>query len=369
MSVRRQHIDREDLSRMRSEYSGRADRAGALPATGWTQFATLVRRRRRGGPARAQRDGARHRRRQPAGRARARCCSRGTTSADSCSSPTTARARAATSREPAASPGLPLVPAARQVIVIGARRAGSTATETEEYFALRPRGSQLGAWASPQSRVIRSRGELEARGPRRSRSRGEPCRPRRTGAGSGSARTTVEFWQGRASRLHDRLRYRLATGAAGVRRAARAVTAVAAEPAARARKLAIDVRPLRHAAYRRLFVGQRVSVLRVPVHRRRRPGAGVRASPCRSLWVGMLGLVGLVPLIVFALWGGAVADAVDRRKLLLASSRADLAGHARAAGPGAARARQPGADAGAGRGPVGGVRGDLADPAARSCRG
>jgi len=39
-----------------------------------------------------------------------------------------------------------------------------------------------------------------------------------------------------------------------------------------------------------------------------------------SLWVGFLGLVNLVPLIIFGLWGGAVADAVDRRKLLLVSA-------------------------------------------------
>ena len=37
-----------------------------------------------------------------------------------------------------------------------------------------------------------------------------------------------------------------------------------------------------------------------------------------SFWVGLLGVAGLVPLLVFGLWGGAVADAVDRRKLLLA---------------------------------------------------
>ena len=39
-----------------------------------------------------------------------------------------------------------------------------------------------------------------------------------------------------------------------------------------------------------------------------------------SLWVGLLGIAGFVPLLIFGLWGGAVADAVDRRKLLLASS-------------------------------------------------
>jgi len=85
------------------------------------------------------------------------------------------------------------------------------------------------------------------------------------------------------------------------------------------RRHAIDTRPLRHPAYRRLFVGNAVSqfgyqltAVAVPVQ--------MYALTQSSLWVGLIGLVALVPLIVFALWGGAVADAVDRRKLLLASS-------------------------------------------------
>jgi len=85
------------------------------------------------------------------------------------------------------------------------------------------------------------------------------------------------------------------------------------------RRHAIDVRPLRHPAYRRLFVGNAVSNLgyqftavAVPVQMYQLTGS--------SLWVGLLGVAALVPLIVFAVWGGAVADAVDRRRLLIASS-------------------------------------------------
>jgi MFS family permease len=85
------------------------------------------------------------------------------------------------------------------------------------------------------------------------------------------------------------------------------------------RRHAIDTRPLRHPAYRRLFIGDSVSTfgfqftaVAVPVQ--------MYALTHSSLWVGYLGLAGLIPLIVFGLWGGAVSDAVDRRKLLLASS-------------------------------------------------
>jgi MFS family permease len=85
------------------------------------------------------------------------------------------------------------------------------------------------------------------------------------------------------------------------------------------RRVAIDTKPLRHAAYRRLFVGNAVSqfgyqftAVAVPVQ--------MFALTRSSLWVGLLGLAALVPLLVFALWGGAVADVVDRRRLLLASS-------------------------------------------------
>ncbi|MEJ3749908.1 MFS transporter [Actinomycetes bacterium KLBMP 9797] len=86
-----------------------------------------------------------------------------------------------------------------------------------------------------------------------------------------------------------------------------------------ARRWAIDVRPLRVPAYRRMWVGNAVSffgfqltAVAVPVE--------MFALTRDSFWVGMLGVAGLVPLLIFGLWGGAVADAVDRRRLLLVSS-------------------------------------------------
>jgi len=85
------------------------------------------------------------------------------------------------------------------------------------------------------------------------------------------------------------------------------------------RRHAIDTKPLRHHAYRRLFIGQAISNLglqftavAVPVQ--------MFALTGSSLWVGLLGVASLVPLVVFALWGGAVADAMDRRVLLLVAS-------------------------------------------------
>ncbi|RKR89860.1 putative MFS family arabinose efflux permease [Micromonospora pisi] len=82
---------------------------------------------------------------------------------------------------------------------------------------------------------------------------------------------------------------------------------------------AIDVRPLRVPAYRRLWIGNGVSMygmqftaVAVPVE--------MYTLTHDSFWVGLLGLTTLVPLVIFGIWGGAVADVVDRRKLLLVST-------------------------------------------------
>ncbi|WP_305787661.1 MFS transporter [Symbioplanes lichenis] len=85
------------------------------------------------------------------------------------------------------------------------------------------------------------------------------------------------------------------------------------------RSWVIDTRPLRGVAYRRMWVGNSISFfgfqftsVAVPVE--------MFAITNSSAWVGLLGIAGLVPLLIFGLWGGAAADVVDRRKLLLASS-------------------------------------------------
>ncbi|SBT51174.1 Pyridoxamine 5'-phosphate oxidase [Micromonospora auratinigra] len=115
--------------------------------------------------------------------------------------------------EAAANPWVSLVfpwfPMQRQVVVAGrVERVGRA--ETEAYFAGRPRGSQLGAWASTQSSVVPDRAALDA-AYRAAAERFAGVEPIPAPPHWGGLRVrpeTVEFWQGRAGRLHDRLRFR-----------------------------------------------------------------------------------------------------------------------------------------------------------------
>ena len=106
----------------------------------------------------------------------------------------------------------------RQVRIVGVVTRIDPA-ESDAYYASRPLESRLGAWASEQSRAIGSRSVLEERFAELQKEYpdGDIPRPPHWG-GFRLAPTEIEFWQGRTSRLHDRLRYTLVEGIWGVER-------------------------------------------------------------------------------------------------------------------------------------------------------
>ena len=200
---------------------------------------------------------------------------------------------------------VPVVSLGRQVHLRGP--VTKVAAEvTADYWRHRPRGSQLGAWASHQSRPIASREALLdqlADVTQRFADLDEVPVPPNWG-GYLIAPDVVEFWQGRENRVHNRIRI-----TEGRQRAASTVV----------RRLFADLTPLRTRDFRRLWVagiptviGGNLTIFAVPVQ--------LYALTQNSAYVGLSGIFALVPLVVFGLWGGALADHMDRRVLLIITS-------------------------------------------------
>ena len=103
-------------------------------------------------------------------------------------------------------------PLERQIRIEGTLEKVSAA-ESDDYFARRPYGSQLGAWASPQSEVVTGRAELEQRHETLKEKYPEGSIPRPQYWGGYRLKPeTFEFWQGRRNRMHDRIVFRRVDG-------------------------------------------------------------------------------------------------------------------------------------------------------------
>jgi pyridoxamine 5'-phosphate oxidase len=101
----------------------------------------------------------------------------------------------------------------RQVRIEG-KIVRATEKESDDYFRTRPAGSKIGAWASPQSKVVPSRKYLEELvDDFKEEFVGKTIKRPPNWGGYNLEPALVEFWQGRKNRLHDRIQYRLENGA------------------------------------------------------------------------------------------------------------------------------------------------------------